>query len=298
MSGETIARAQGRWREILPALGIETKFLVNKHGPCPICGGRDRYRFDDRDGNGTYYCNQCGAGNGIVLLRKKNDWSAKEAMDRIDEIIGNDNVVAPPPKRTDDAKRRCAIELVLNDATMHSVVSEYLASRCISISSDALRGHKGLFHHESKRKWPAVVAPILSPNGELVSAQRIFVGAPDPRKKAMPPVGTINGGAVRLHDHAGILGVAEGIETSLAAHELFEYPVWAAITANGIETFQPPPDVAELIIFADNDENFVGQAAAASLAKRLHRSGIKVRVETPPTPGTDWADVLKGAANG
>jgi putative DNA primase/helicase len=46
----TIERARHRWREILPRLGIETRFLVNKHGPCPLCRGKDRFRFDDRDG--------------------------------------------------------------------------------------------------------------------------------------------------------------------------------------------------------------------------------------------------------
>jgi putative DNA primase/helicase len=37
----TVERARGRWREILPLLGVETLFLNNKHGPCPICRGKD-----------------------------------------------------------------------------------------------------------------------------------------------------------------------------------------------------------------------------------------------------------------
>jgi putative DNA primase/helicase len=60
MRHDTIERARHRWREILPQLGIETRFLQNKHGPSPLCGGKDRFRFDDRDGTGSYYCNQCG----------------------------------------------------------------------------------------------------------------------------------------------------------------------------------------------------------------------------------------------
>ena len=36
----TVERARGRWREILPRLGIDARFLVNRHGPCPLCGGR------------------------------------------------------------------------------------------------------------------------------------------------------------------------------------------------------------------------------------------------------------------
>ena len=70
----TIERARHRWREILPQFGIDTRFLTNKPGPCPLCGGKDRYRFDDREGDGTYFCNQCGPGPGILLLRKLKDW--------------------------------------------------------------------------------------------------------------------------------------------------------------------------------------------------------------------------------
>ena len=40
MSGGTIERARGRWREILPQLGVETRFLVNKHGPCRFAAAR------------------------------------------------------------------------------------------------------------------------------------------------------------------------------------------------------------------------------------------------------------------
>ena len=49
----TVERARNRWREILPRFGIDTRFLTNRHGPCPLCGGRDRFRFDDRNGDGT-----------------------------------------------------------------------------------------------------------------------------------------------------------------------------------------------------------------------------------------------------
>jgi hypothetical protein len=88
MTGTTIESARGRWREILPQLGIESRFLTNKHGPCPLCGGKDRYRFDDKGGEGSYYCAQCGPGNGLILVRKKRGWDFKTAVDEIDKIIG------------------------------------------------------------------------------------------------------------------------------------------------------------------------------------------------------------------
>ena len=102
----TIERARGRWREILPQLGIDTRFLVNKHGPCPLCGGRDRFRFDDRDGTGSYYCNQCGAGVGVILVRKLHGWDHETACDEIDKIIGVEREPTKPAASPEDNDRR------------------------------------------------------------------------------------------------------------------------------------------------------------------------------------------------
>jgi hypothetical protein len=38
----------------------------NRHQACPVCGGSDRFRFDDKEGRGTWFCNQCGAGDGLA----------------------------------------------------------------------------------------------------------------------------------------------------------------------------------------------------------------------------------------
>src|SRR5215469_1691966 len=94
----TVERARGRWREILPLFGIETRYLVNRHGPCPLCGGKDRFRFDDKDGAGTYYCNQCGAGAGLLMIRKLRGWDHKTACDAIDKIIGSMRAKTKPQR--------------------------------------------------------------------------------------------------------------------------------------------------------------------------------------------------------
>ena len=38
-------RARGRWQGILPAIGVSSQYLTGKHGPCPMCGGKDRFRW-------------------------------------------------------------------------------------------------------------------------------------------------------------------------------------------------------------------------------------------------------------
>src|SRR5262249_16466181 len=129
-----------------------------------------------------------------------------------------------------------------------------------------------------------------------LNVQRIY-DAPDveSRKKLMPKVDDIIGGAVRLHDIEGDeLGVGEGIETSLAAHQMFGIPVWSCIAACGLEGFVVPPDadIRKIRIFADNDKNFTGQSAGYALAKRLACQGLDAEVHIPDRAGCDWLDVL------
>jgi hypothetical protein len=74
-------QSSGRWREILTRLGVCLP-AGKKLGPCPACGGKDRFRFDDKDGRGTWFCNQCDpkAGDGFELIKKVKQCSFSEAL--------------------------------------------------------------------------------------------------------------------------------------------------------------------------------------------------------------------------
>ena len=96
--GTATDAAQGRWPEILRELGgLTDKQLTDNHQPCPICGGKDRYRFDDRDGSGSYFCNNCGAGNGMSMLQKKNGWDFKQTATAVERFLGVSHDTKEPP---------------------------------------------------------------------------------------------------------------------------------------------------------------------------------------------------------
>ena len=300
MKGRTVERARGRWREILPLLGVAPCFLVNRHGPCPICGGRDRFRFDDKEGAGTYYCNQCGPGSGIILVQRINEWDFKTAADEVDKIIGTGHKPSQPATtkpKDDPSQRRQNVQRVLDQATDRTVVESYLASRGLTVFPEVLRGHSRLPYFDERRylgQFPAVIAPVIGSDGSLQSAHRIYIGDLDPRKKLMPAVDTVTGAAVRLFEPGETMGVAEGVETAIACFERFGVPTWAGITAGGLESFIPPAGVSDVVIFPDNDANFTGQRAAFNLASRLTKGGYRARVEVPPETDTDWLNVLVG----
>jgi putative DNA primase/helicase len=91
---------------------------------------------------------------------------------------------------------------------------------------------------------------------------------------------------------AGVeLLISEGIETTLAAMQLFGLPGWAAICAPGIEALELPTEVRAVAIAADNDVSGTGQRAALSAQARWMAEGHSVRILLPPNPG-DFNDVL------
>lgn len=85
------AYARHRWPEILQALcGISPDLLTGEHCPCPRCGGTDRFRFSDMDGNGSAICNQClkDAGDGFAVVQHYTGKKFAEVLAMVAEYLG------------------------------------------------------------------------------------------------------------------------------------------------------------------------------------------------------------------
>ena len=296
--------ARGSWRSILLALGMDDKFINGRNGPCPCCGGNDRWQWVNDDGNGGGVCRQCGGkADGIHLVAQWRDIGWAQAAALVDEIIGNQAVKADPVKREltpDEMRERCRKVLsYCKRVRKGDVVDLYLAARGIDMVEYPLTlAAAEALPYDRTASHPAMVAIITAPSGENVSLHRTFLQgtaklpAEDCRK--VMPGRLPKGCAVRLSPFGAgddVLGVAEGIETALSASALFGIPVWAVLNTSMMRTFEPPASVREVAIFADNDVNGAGQAAADALRQTLAKTHA-VTVHLPPTVGTDWNDEL------
>jgi len=299
--------AQGKWPGILKAIGIEDKYLKNQHGPCPLCGGTDRYRFDDKGGNGTYYCSSCGPGNGVKLVMLFKNLDFKNAAMQIEQAAGFVKSQKYDEKKSDQYFKDRLRKLWMGSTPVShgDPVCEYLEARGIKLAliPFSLRFHANLmYYREGEEKvvsegvFDAMLALITSPDGSGATIHRTYIKdgrkAPVASPKKIAQGLPIKGASIRLFPVAETLGVAEGIETALAAAQIFGVPTWACVSASGLESWVCPDGVKNVVIFADNDTNFTGQAAAYKLANRLSLAGLNVEVRMPDEAGKDWADVV------
>jgi len=298
----TADEAVGRWPGILQQLGIDPAYLSKKHGPCPICAGKDRYRFDDKAGRGTWICSHCGSGDGFQLLQRVVGWSFSEAAKQVDRIVGTVPAGPIAPERTDASKIRVLTQVwETSKAVVHGdPVWRYLNRRLgLEQVPPGLRLHPGLRYTDDDGvdlgRFPAMIARIQYPDGTGASIHRTYLTddgqkAPVPQPKKIMAGKPLNTGAVRLAAAGTTLGIAEGIETALAASIRFSVPVWAATNAVLLEAWVPPEGVERVVIAGDNDASFTGQAAAYGLARRLVQKGLAVEIRIPDQVERDWAD--------
>src|SRR3974390_817122 len=232
-SGITLAdRCTGRWGSILPALGIRKDYLTGKNGPCPICEGKDRWRYINRRGAGEWWCNNCGHGSGIDLVKLwlKTDFAG--AAREVEKLI--ESSVATPIRKHDPVTQRNWMRDVwgmARDLREDGPDGRYLVSRGLRLAKypKSLR----FFDHvpyDRTRHAPAVLGLVRDAAGRAVNVHRIFL-TPEGEKTDWVPARKLMwgpcppGSAIRLFPAYEILGIAEGIETALAAAQLYKLPV-------------------------------------------------------------------------
>lgn len=299
----------------------------SEHVPCPVHGGTDGFRlFPDWRETGGGACNTCGKyPNGYKLLAWIQGANEKFIYRQVKELEEGKGKLAkrrvevsdtPVVRRTpeDVARDQQIITRYLEEAQpiQGTLAQTYLESRGIYPEniSPRLLFHPRMFWGDKKsgRKgyFPAMLAKGMDEKGNLVALHTTYLDPSGKNKADIPgnkklrsAVLKIECAAVRLFAASGpVLGVAEGIETALAAHAISRMPVWAALNAGTMEKFIPPPSVKKLVIWADKDKLKRGEEAADNLADRLEKLGLHVEVLLPQggipegEKGIDWLDVL------
>lgn len=120
-------------------------------------------------------------------------------------------------------------------------------------------------------------------------------------KKMTPaiPQTSITGGAIHLTP-AGtkVLGIAEGLETTLAVSMATGMPMQCCINAQLLASWQPAKGTKVVFVWEDKDRSQAGSNATKKLIERLKTTDIKIIVcqITDPIPekekGIDWLDIF------
>ncbi|EBJ7483099.1 DNA primase [Salmonella enterica subsp. diarizonae] len=287
---DTVKQACGHWPRILPALGVTV--IKNRHQACPVCGGSDRFRFDDKEGRGTWFCNQCGAGDGLKLVEKVFGVTPSEAAGKVNAVTGNlppvvPEVTAAAEAETEaDRKAAAALAARLMEKARPCTGNAYLTRKgfpgreCLTLTT--LHKTGGVTYRAGD-----VVVPLYDDSGALVNVQLINA---DGLKR------TLKGGQVKGACHildgkkeAGKrLWIAEGYATALTVHHLTGETVMVALSSVNLLSLaslaRHKYPACRIVIAADRDLNGDGQTKASAAAESCE--GV---VALPPVFG-DWND--------
>ena len=176
-----------------------------------------------------------------------------------------------------------------------TMAADYLASRGLVSYSAQLRFHPRvqLGPKADATYHPALLSAVRDESG-LVAVHRTFLDPRTRRKAAFDNpkrlLGLPGRGAVRLGTAGRVLGLAEGVETALAATILHKIPVWAVLGNERFGMIDLPAHVEQVVLLADNDAG--GKRAVALAQDGLQRDGRDLRELWPPAALNDWADVL------
>ena len=181
-------------------------------------------------------------------------------------------------------------------AFLGTPAESYLRSRAIEVGSPDLRYHERipLGPKAEVRFLPGMLAAVRNDEG-VIAVHRTFLDPQggglamfDRPKRAL---GSLQTGAVRLAmPRGGKLGLAEGIETALAATQLSEIPCWATLGNERFGLVTIPEVVRELFLFLDADDG--GELAQERASNAYAAPGRRITIRRPRKAGYDWADVL------
>ncbi|TCT38319.1 putative DNA primase/helicase [Providencia alcalifaciens] len=295
-------KANGQWQNILSNLGAEVP--LNTHTACPHCGGKDRFRFDNKDGNGTFICSQCGSGDGLDLVQRVLGGSVTEAAYEVAGMIGIDTRSDNPPAyRSHEVKAQqdaLKAQQAQNQANEQIEKHKRFTARYSRTIANAKQGESDYLKAKGFESTTvtlladgSLIIPLMDADGTITAAQTIN---PNGEKRLLLDSAK-NGSYYPINEPVNVSTViiAEGLATAMTCHLLKpEAHIVAAIDAGNLthvaKAMRTKYPESQIIIAGDNDsknEVNTGKVKAEAAAREV--SGY---VSIPPCQG-DWNDYLQ-----
>jgi phage/plasmid primase-like uncharacterized protein len=298
--------------------GIRLKGRNEKVGPCPVCGGIDRFSVNVL--KAVWNCRGCNkGGDAIELVRHLDSCDFLTAIETITGEKGLDNNTKqrPDPERERQLaqqRERCAkqerqdvagqlqrAEQAWQEASLTPAppAIDYLARRGISL--DDLPESGGLRWHPACPWELGTKACVMARYTDTVTGEPRGIWRRPITGEKPKTLGPMGGCVIRLWPDDAInegLVIGEGIETTLAAATRIEHrgtllrPAWATGSAGNMATFPVLAGIEALTILVDHDASGTGQKAAEACAQRWRDAGREVIRLMPGDMGADFNNLV------
>jgi hypothetical protein len=291
-------------------------------GPCPACGGRDRFAINPS--KGLWCCRHCnrGGNDAISLAMHVAGVSFVEA---IELLVGERKPTASPNRTSTPSKAKSSRVDANRDlaaaarivAGMRPILGtpceRYLAQdrgidtspiRDVLNRTDAIGWNPSVYlnepgHNLHGQRLGCIVGIMTDPvtTQPTGAISRTYINS-DLRKIGKAKTLGRPKGIVRLSRDEDVqegLHLAEGIETALTAMAKGKRPTWAVGDANMMAKFPVLGGIGCITFFADHDRNRKGEIAAHGAAKRWRDAGRETHILRRSVLG-DLNDAIRAKA--
>jgi hypothetical protein len=270
-------------------------------GPCPICGGRDRFSINVV--KQVWNCRGCSKGGDVLDLVQHLDGA--DFKKAVQTLAGTERRPIVPVKmpatssRAASASSKCIVDVTFagvaenteralrlwDDASpIETLARKYLKRRGLEPLDDdrVVRFHRSCPFDGSRHVCLlALYRDIHTNEPKAISRTAIDV---DGNKIGRMALGPVRGCAIKIDADENVeygLTVGEGLETCLAGRELGLRPIWSLGSANAIRQFPVISGIDALTILAETDDKGANAKAIRECGNRWTAADQDVIVATP-----------------
>jgi hypothetical protein len=285
------------------------------YGPCPHCGGVDRFSLNVR--KQVWNCRGCDKGGRVIDLLIHVD--GLTFVDAIETLTKGTWERRPPRKQADKGRGAAqrngenAMRIWRGAQPIGPLARTYLGA-VRKIDFGQIPQIDSVLRFEPRCPFgegflPCLIALVRDvANNQPMGIQRTAIDAHG-RFIERWGLGPKTGGAVKLWpaaspvaraglDACPTLIVGEGMETTASAATRISWrgaalqPAWSLVDRVNLAALPIVDGVERLVVLVDNDASGDGQKAAATCARRWRDAGRDVVTLTPKQPG-DFNDLVR-----